>query len=449
MGRFAALLTCFVALGCSLDLDALQGGDAGPAEASTDAGRADGAVPDGAVLDGAVLDGDLADAGPPPRVVQVAAGGGTTCARASDGAVYCWGDNTRGQVGPGGIESIEPTPRRVDAAPAAGFVDLAVGTEHACAVGADAKIYCWGDSTSGQLGQLFGAPQPDPQVVDLGEPAIAVAAGRRHTCAIVAVGGVAGRVHCWGDNDQGQLGRLGAGAGFSAPMPIDFAGAASAIAAGDHFTCAIFDRRVRCWGSGAHEQLARPGFVGTSEVAQEIANIATPDRPVEAEALALGPTHACALDRLGSTADDRVYCWGDNRSQQVLAGPGSSGASRPRVFQDRAGWSGVLALGGDEGRGFSCAGTADGELRCRGANERGALAQSTDACEVAVEYGNPPRTFGFMGAVIGAAAGAEHLCVLGADHAVYCAGDNSAGQLGRAPMTPACSNTSLRVVGLP
>src|SRR5690606_17898396 len=63
-----------------------------------------------------------------------------TCGLTEDGGVYCFsalpvrGPNRR----TGRIQSDRT------------FVELAVGNRHACAIGADALAYCWGDGSSGQ-----------------------------------------------------------------------------------------------------------------------------------------------------------------------------------------------------------------------------------------------------------------------------------------------------------
>ncbi|MEK8226790.1 hypothetical protein NKG05_12945 [Oerskovia sp. M15] len=81
-------------------------------------------------------------------VVDVAAGGGTTCALTANGVVYCWGNNLYGQVGDGtAVNAMLPVP--VDTsllAEGVTFTAIAVGSTHTCAVGSDREVYCWGQA---------------------------------------------------------------------------------------------------------------------------------------------------------------------------------------------------------------------------------------------------------------------------------------------------------------
>jgi alpha-tubulin suppressor-like RCC1 family protein len=106
----------------------------------------------------------------------------------------------------------------------------------------------------------------------LGQSAIAVAAGRDHTCALLADGGVA----CWGQNDAGQLG-LGdshpRGRDDAAFTRVDLGGRfATTVTTGRSHTCALLDDgMVACWGANESGQLGlgdtrnrgdRPGQMG-------------------------------------------------------------------------------------------------------------------------------------------------------------------------------------------
>ncbi|MGB7876006.1 MAG: hypothetical protein WBL25_16615, partial [Anaerolineales bacterium] len=83
-------------------------------------------------------------------VVQMAAGGGYTCALTTADGVKCWGDNYFGQLGNGtDLGSWEP----VDAIGATDNVlRIASGSGHVCALMIEGDVHCWGDCSFGQCG---------------------------------------------------------------------------------------------------------------------------------------------------------------------------------------------------------------------------------------------------------------------------------------------------------
>ena len=83
------------------------------------------------------------------RVVQVSAGGAHSCVLTDEGALYCFGDNTYGQVGDGSTTP-QWLPRRIS--PDVVWSQVSAGARHTCAVDADRNIWCWGAAEFGQLG---------------------------------------------------------------------------------------------------------------------------------------------------------------------------------------------------------------------------------------------------------------------------------------------------------
>lgn len=164
-----------------------------------------------------------------------------------DGAVVCWGANTKGQVGDG------TTTKRLTPGPNAltGATSLATGVDHTCAVRQGSGL-CWGGNYNGQLGigSTSSNPTTTPRVVGGLVNAATITAGGQHTCALKRDGLMA----CWGGNGSGQLGN-GTTTNRLTAYPVAFSGARG-ISAGRYHTCAMKqDLSVYCWGDNRRGSL--------------------------------------------------------------------------------------------------------------------------------------------------------------------------------------------------
>ena len=262
------------------------------------------------------------------HVEELAISAGHSCARTSDGEVYCWGANQVGQLGYGNTTDIglEVTPDAV------GSVDLGaralslVGGSgfHTCALLEDGRLRCWGGNTNGQLGyattELVSLDQvPDALGdVQVGGPVMRAALGVRHTCVVLETG----VVRCWG---QGELGRLGYASEDSifATTPAEYnrnvnlgeGEAALDIAVGQDHSCALLrSGNVMCWGSNARGQLG-VGAVDAIGDDEEPINGGFIDMGGRAAAIAAAGQRTCVL-----TSDERVRCWGQGNTGSLGCG---------------------------------------------------------------------------------------------------------------------------------
>ena len=206
-----------------------------------------GALGDGLELDSPVpvVVADLAS----NCVEQIASGNAFSCVSLLWGGLKCWGSNDYGSLG-NGAWTFEPRP--VDVLGDLGTVDhVAAGREHVCAVIGGGALHCWGQGTSGQLGDGSATDQNEPVQVPGFTDVIAVAGGRAHTCAVTA----GGPVYCWGDNTYGQLGD-GTTSGSNTAVPVSGIANAEAVTTGDDFSCALLSTgAVQCWGRNNSRQL--------------------------------------------------------------------------------------------------------------------------------------------------------------------------------------------------
>lgn len=134
----------------------------------------------------------------PRAAVAIAAGKGeglSSYALLLDGSVWGWGDNSRQQLR-FDATGYYPYPVQLYS----GAIGLAAGDRHALVVTKDWTVVAWGDNTYGQVGPGgVGSPQP-PTTVAAVTWAASVAAGARHSLALDQ----SGAVWAWGGDEVAQ-----------------------------------------------------------------------------------------------------------------------------------------------------------------------------------------------------------------------------------------------------
>ena len=258
------------------------------------------------------------------KATHISAGSSHTCAILTDKSVKCWGSNGSGQIG-GGSQNNDntltlsgttgsPLSQGEEATHiAAGGGEYSSSSSHTCAILADRSVKCWGSNWDGQTG---GGSQNNDNTLTLsgaagsplsqGEEATHIAAGKNHTCAILADKSV----KCWGSNNEGQTGR---------GIPLTQDEKATHIAAGGEeysssHTCAILsDKSVKCWGYNWSGQIGggtqNAHYNDRTLSGTEGTPLSTGETAID---IAAGSRHTCAI-----LADRSVKCWGSNFSGQT------------------------------------------------------------------------------------------------------------------------------------
>lgn len=147
------------------------------------------------------------------RWLQVSAAWLHTCAIAEasngDTRAYCFGSTRHGLLGNGDTGSgSESTPQRVDlSATTDGFEMVVTARTHSCAIAAPngaRGLYCWGENSWGQLGQGYDSiSSGSPLSVDDTQEVSDVSVGYYHSCA----DNDGELLSCWGGNLSGATGQ--------------------------------------------------------------------------------------------------------------------------------------------------------------------------------------------------------------------------------------------------
>ena len=133
------------------------------------------------------------------RFKSMASGPSHACGLDNEGALYCWGDNSSGQLGLPSVLSSD-LPARLPGN--LKFQSVGSGLDSTCAIVEDGKAYCWGANEYGQLGNGTTVASVTPVAVNASSKFRSVSVGDTYACAIAVDGGG----WCWGANDVGQLG---------------------------------------------------------------------------------------------------------------------------------------------------------------------------------------------------------------------------------------------------
>jgi E3 ubiquitin-protein ligase HERC3 len=249
------------------------------------------------------------------------------------GDVHSWGSGEMGQLGFPLLEDLpkdqdgypyEPTAGLIKAFARMRISQIAGGDGHTAAVTVQGKLYSWGASACGQLGQsdtehmpkdVEGYPyQPVPLLVSTLQDIciVQIACGDAHTVALSREG----LLYSWGGGGCGQLGHS-----ETSKMPKDEDGcpyqltprvvealrphAVLSIACGKAHTISITDKGRMCtWGAGACGQLGHPdtsSFPSDEDgypfqpVPREVEQL----REYKLVATACGDVHTLALTEVG------------------------------------------------------------------------------------------------------------------------------------------------------
>lgn len=147
------------------------------------------------------------DDGEPESFATMTTSVNTACAISNWGISYCWGFGWNGQRGDGLTSNLNvpvkpQLPNQVYSISSSYYQNATL-----CAIDINHQVYCWGYGIYGQIGNGTTSDATTPMPISLSADKrinqVTLSGNSRTVCAVEGSGG---DIYCWGDSSQGQLG---------------------------------------------------------------------------------------------------------------------------------------------------------------------------------------------------------------------------------------------------
>jgi alpha-tubulin suppressor-like RCC1 family protein len=385
------------------------------------------------------------------NVQTLVAGEGHACAIDASGALWAWGDNSKGQFGLGaaGVTSSALVPVLVPSAALGGYraVEVSCGVSHTAVLTSAPALMTAGLNSLGQLGTATnaGTTTANPVFVAVAFPAslsgavcatypASVACGPNHTVALLANG----TIRTFGANDWGQLGLPTGSAGWSA-TPIKPTGLRNRYvtnvnaSAATTYVEAVLPR-----------ELTSLNAAGTTTISV-YAKVRSYGRYEMASGEDVVATGADSATTIIATKAGAVHAWGSNNTGQFGNGNGASTSSPIPVaissFGSLSTISAIVAVA--VGVSHTIAVDSVGKVHAWGSGLEGQLGKGTTVGSMTPAI---VSTYGSLASgvtVAAVACGAAHTVALDTTGKVHAWGNNNYGQLGNGTTTAAYVPTAI------
>jgi alpha-tubulin suppressor-like RCC1 family protein len=362
-------------------------------------------------------------------ITAIAGGGYHTIALSSIGQVYTWGYNLYGQLG-NNTTTQSNIPINVSSFGSLSgqtIVAIAGGEIHAITLSSTGQVHAWGYNGSGQLGNNTTTQSNIPINVSSfgslsGQTIVAIAGGSSHTIAISSTG----QVHTWGKNDYGALGN-NTTTNSSIPINVSSFGSLSgqtivAIAGGGYHTVALSSTgQVHTWGFNGNGALGN-NTTTSSNIPINVSSFGSLSGQTIVTIVS-GQHHTVALSSTG-----QVHTWGYNVYGQ-LGNNTTTNSSIPINVSSFGSLSGqtIVAIAGLGNHNIALSST--GQVHAWGYNGNGTLGNNTTT------NSSIPINVSSFGSLTGQtitaiASGNYHTFAISSTSQVHTWGSNLYGQLG-------------------
>jgi alpha-tubulin suppressor-like RCC1 family protein len=233
---------------------------------------------------------------------RVSTGGGYAFAAVkTTGTLWTWGANDYGQLGQNNL-TFRSSPTQVGSL--TDWSQVSVGGIFSFAIKTNGTLWAWGRNGDGQLGQNNTINRSSPVQIGALTDWAQVAAGNSAVCVAVKTNGT---LWSWGSNNSGQLGQnISTFTKQSSPVQVGALTNWARVSAGNDFCAAVkTDGTIWVWGANQFGQLGQNDVVNRSS-------------PVQVGALtnwsqvSTGFNH-CAV----SKTDGTLWTWGSNFQGQL------------------------------------------------------------------------------------------------------------------------------------
>lgn len=330
---------------------------------------------------------------------SVSNGGFFSLAKKSDGTLWSWGANDKGQLGDG-TNTNKNKPIQIGTANY--WKSIVAGISFSFAIKNDGTLWAWGANTNGQLGNGTNTDSKLPIQIGTDTDWKSVAAGYEFTIAIKTNG----TLWAWGRNNAGQLGD-GTNSNKNVPVQIGTATNWQSVAAnGEHSHAIKSDGTLWAWGWNGAGQLGD----GTTTRKNFPVQIGT---ATNWKSISKGANHNLAIK-----SDGTIWAWGVNNFSQLGDGT-TTNKNTPVQIGTGNTWQKAAA-----GNDHSMAINSDGAIWAWGRNNFGQLGDSTNTNRI-----NPVQV-GTASNWSSISTYGDHNLAIKSDGTLWAWGRNDFGQLG-------------------
>jgi alpha-tubulin suppressor-like RCC1 family protein len=285
----------------------------------------------------------------PGRIAEIATSNSSEYALLTNGRLYAWGLNNRGQLGDDSTKNSFTRPVRVRFPAGVRIRSIPIDVmpfDTALAVDTTGQAWGWGYNTFGELCLGNRTEYKTPVRLSL-----------THVTLLAGAGGhslfdVRGKVYACGNN---TLGELGNGTTTSSKVPVQVTGLGSGqvtslVAAFANSGAVLSSGRYYDWGYNGQGQLGNGTIGGSSAVPLRVS------LPSGVRQLSQGGSVPGNGQTITLLANGSLYAWGAGGSYQLGTGTTANQASPVRIFAPPGVRYRLLATGGSTSYAVSTAG---------------------------------------------------------------------------------------------